>query len=375
MTALERPPVALFVDPPSHHLLGDRLFDAEDNVYAGDRVLAPYARLRAGLEARGVPVHTGDALERGTVVAERNVYVSLGYRERFPRLVDREDVVLSAFFALECPIVEPRLYRDLPSVARAFRRTLTFSDPTNLLPFTRVPVASQVFRIPQSYDGVHEDLWSRGDRALLTIINANKRPRLADSELYSERLRAVRHFAARGEVDLYGVGWDVPPYRTGETWLPATAQRWLRRAQAARLAVRPDPLLTAARGVWRGAVASKSETLAGYAFALCFENMVLPGWITEKVFDCLLVGTVPVYLGAPEIADVLPPEAFVDAREFDGYDDLGAFLRGMSAAERGRRRDAGRDYLASSRYAEEFSSAAFAARFHDLLQQDAAWTG
>lgn len=368
-----RAQVALFVDPPSHHLQGDRLFDDEGNVFAGDRVLAPYAHLRAALTRSGVPVHTGDVLESGAVVADRNVYVSMGLRTRWRSLLRRQDVVLSAFFALECPIVEPRLYRDLPDVAAAFRRTFTFCEPTALEPFLPRPVASRTFRIPQSFDNVHAPLWARQDREFLVMINANKRPRLAHSELYSERLRALEHFARRREVDLFGVGWDVPPYRTGQTRMPLVGQRLLRRAHGAALAVRPDPLLVAARSVWRGAVRSKAETLSGYAFALCFENMVLPGWITEKLFDCLLVGTVPVYLGAPDISAVVPEGTFVDARHCAGYDELGELLHAMPRSELDDRRTAGRDYLRSAAFRSQFSSGAFLARFRRLLEEDAGW--
>ena len=58
------------------------------------------------------------------------------------------------------------------------------------------------------------------------------------------------------------------------------------------------------RASWRGPARSKSETLGRYTFALCFENMVLKGWITEKIFDCFYSGTVPIYLGAPDLSAI-----------------------------------------------------------------------
>ena len=47
--------------------------------------------------------------------------------------------------------------------------------------------------------------------------------------------------------------------------------------------------------------------------------MVLERWITEKIFDCFYAGTIPVYLGAPDVARWLPPECFIDMRRFGGY--------------------------------------------------------
>jgi hypothetical protein len=278
------------------------------------------------------------------------VYLSLGIRHRWQRLVDRPDVVLGAFFALECPIVEPRLYAALTELAPAFQSLYSFSDADSLRPFLRAPLAFESFRIPQSYDDVHGELWSRDDRRLLTMINANKLPRLYVRELYTERLRAIEHFSTSPDFDLFGVGWDHPSSRVGVTWMPFPARRAALAVARYWDRVRPEPQLAAARRVWRGTVENKAEVLSQYHFALCFENMILPGWITEKIFDCFFSGAIPVYLGIPEIAEVVPPECFVDMRDFDDYDALADHLRSMSPHARQAMRDAARSFLASPAY-------------------------
>ena len=41
--------------------------------------------------------------------------------------------------------------------------------------------------------------------------------------------------------------------------------------------------------------------------------------MTEKFFDPLIVGSVPVYLGAPNVAELAPGEhCYIDAAEFPG---------------------------------------------------------
>jgi len=78
-------------------------------------------------------------------------------------------------------------------------------------------------------------------------------------------------------------------------------------------------------GRWRGTHraadrgrATKLEVLGRYRFNLAFENCIDRDYVTEKWFDCLLAGCVPVYAGAPNIADFAPsPESYVDARAFD----------------------------------------------------------
>lgn len=370
MTVTAVPEIALFVDPATHHFENDGLFRLDTNPLGGSDVLAPYLHLREWMAQRGIPVHTADVLERGEVRAERNVYVSMGMRSRYPSMARREDTVMSAFFAMECPAVEPQLYRDLHAASTVFRRTFSYSSAAALEPYVTAPIDVQTFRIPQSFDAVHEQIWADRDRGFITMINANKEPRLKTKELYTERMRAVAHFERHGEIDLYGMGWDVPPYRMGQTWVPATGQRIMRSAQAAWHRVHTPELLAAARRAWRGAAGDKAATLGRYRFAVCFENMDLEGWITEKLFDCLFSGTVPIYLGAPDIEHWVPRECFIDMRAFAGYPELREYLHALSPAEVEGFRAAAREFVGSDRY-RPFSRAAFAERFGRLVQEDA----
>jgi hypothetical protein len=342
--------LALFVDPPSHHFLEDRLFDSRTVRLAGDDLHAPYVHLKKTLEAAGIRVHTADRLFAGAATAKCNVYMSFGIRRRAAQLAQLRQVVPSAFFAFESPIVEPGLYRDLPRLARSLRRVFSFSDVQSLRPFIGSEVMLHPFRIPQQRATVHQGLWERRDRGFLVMINANKLPRLSVNELYTERLRAVAHFEERSEIDLYGVGWDVPPFRMGQTRTPVVARRAIRWVQSRWERVRRDPLLGAARRAWRGVAESKAHVLSRYRFAVCFENMILPGYITEKIFDCFGAGTVPVYWGAPDITDAVPPECFIDMRRFSDYEELRGHLRSLSDAEVDGHRQAAREFLSSSAF-------------------------
>ena len=368
VTVSTRPAVALVVDPPSHHFLGDLLFDSRRVPLGGDDILAPYVRVREHFTSMGIPVHTVDRLGESPL-ADRHVYVSMGMLESFRRIACRSDTWLAAFFAMECPIVEPSLYRALPGVQESFHRLFSWSDSESLLPFTGRPVRCEPLRWPQSFDRVHEDAWRRRDRKFLVMINANKLPRVDSGELYRERLRAIAFFEARGEIDLYGPEWDEAPFRVGRTRVPWTARRAWRGAWKAWQRVRPDPLYAAARRAWRGRAKSKRETLSGYTWALCFENMVLKGWITEKIFDCFFAGTIPVYLGAPDISEAVPPECFVDARRFESYADLREHLRGLSEPEREGYREAARDFIASPRF-DPFRKEAFLNLFRRIVTEE-----
>jgi len=79
-----------------------------------------------------------------------------------------------------------------------------------------------------------------------------------------------------------------------------------------------------------GLVENKKDILKNYKYTLCFENTDgFRGYITEKIFDCVSAGTVPIYLGAPNIGDYVPKECFIDFRDFSGYEDLYLFLQDL----------------------------------------------
>ena len=65
-----------------------------------------------------------------------------------------------------------------------------------------------------------------------------------------------------------------------------------------------------------------------YKFVLAFENAIDTDFVTEKFYDPLLAGSVPVYLGAPNIEDFAPGDnCFVDVRQFENPQSLAGFIQ------------------------------------------------
>lgn len=116
-------------------------------------------------------------------------------------------------------------------------------------------------------------------------------------QLYSERERVIRFFEDKpGEFDLFGKFWEKRKYQN-----------------------------------WRGRVDDKVSTLKKYRFNICYENMRdVRGYVTEKIFDCLAAGVVPIYWGASNIDQYIPKECFIDRREFADERALYAFMKEMS---------------------------------------------
>jgi hypothetical protein len=77
-----------------------------------------------------------------------------------------------------------------------------------------------------------------------------------------------------------------------------------------------------------------------YKFAFAYENAAFPGYVSEKIFDAFFAGCVPIYIGAPDVTDYIPPETFIDKRNFKDCGDLYRFLAGMSDKEYNDRLDA-----------------------------------
>lgn len=74
-----------------------------------------------------------------------------------------------------------------------------------------------------------------------------------------------------------------------------------------------------------------------FRFTFALENTIAPGWVTEKLFQSLLAGSVPIYAGAPDVGALLPaPESAVVVRpsEPDSVDAAIARVRELMAHDR-----------------------------------------
>lgn len=202
---------------------------------------------------------------------------------------------------LEPPVAGPMVYRLLPKLAGLY---------TDIYLIAKGFGERFGFRhfIYDSYDRKEmiKKYSHKPKDKFLVMINANSAPHSLRNELYGERIKAVKFFSRYPDFDLYGPRWDLRPKHP--FW-------WFRGGFIKK--------------VWRGAANDKWETLSRYKFALVFENCAYPGYVSEKIFDCFVTGVVPIYLGAPDVTDYIPPQCFIDFRKFKDYQGLEQFLRNM----------------------------------------------
>lgn len=80
--------------------------------------------------------------------------------------------------------------------------------------------------------------------------------------------------------------------------------------------------------------ATKLELAASYYFTLALENAIDEDYVTEKFFDPLVAGSVPVYLGAPNVDRFSPGErCFINVNDFASPRALADALIGIAADE------------------------------------------
>lgn len=212
---------------------------------------------------------------------------------------------------LESPIVRPENWDT--TFHMNFRKIFTWNDSwADNTKYFKINIAQ---KIPKKLS-FHPFY----DRRFCTIIAGNKKLVHPD-ELYSERLNCIRWFDSNqpAMLDLYGTGWDR------RTFAIDCITRVFNKIGIMR------DLFYKAPKSYKGRILSKSQILANYKFSFCYENAKgAPGYITEKIFDSLFAGCVPIYLGAPNVSEYIPDGCFVDKKSFPSYDSVYKFLKDMS---------------------------------------------
>ncbi len=214
---------------------------------------------------------------------------------------------------IESPVVDRQCGKKmLTKVKKAFPIFLTYQDDIidqskffKQWPAIRVVSTMNKSTVP----------WE--ERGLAAIVCTNQLHMAEDGELYTERKRIVEYFEEHGEYEfgVFGRGWEG--YRN-----------------------------------WRGAVESKTEIYNNFKFAICLENTRVNGYVTEKIFDCLNQGIVPVYGGAYNIASYVPKECFIDYFQFKNLDEMAAYLAGIDQEIYGRYLESIEKFLKSEAYSK-----------------------
>lgn len=238
------------------------------NAPIGDDLLLPFVRVKEEAARRGHLVGTLDTMDSPDAI----VFIDYPDAGSFADAVLLQPLPIPKhLITFENKIVRPQNFENF---AR-FKRVMTWNDDLVAWSPDRVVKLNYAQEFTPRPEGAHD--------RFMCIVASNKL-HTSRASLYPERVRAIRWFEkhAPGALHLFGPGWqESAAYYLG--------------------AIPPG---------------QKRETMASYRFALVIENAREPGYITEKLFDAMIAGCVPVYLGAPNVEAHVPRECYVDLRNF-----------------------------------------------------------
>lgn len=304
-------PAPLLALNAGQHLARDGIFDAACP-HNRDDCMRGFRQLRDAVQAVGGRSHTVDVFAAEGLVPDVVLHLDVPRSPRDPWLSHWQGKAQNWVLLQECEVIVPWNWQ--PDRWVAFNKIFTWND--DLVDDTRF------IKYNHHLPFVRADVPWSARPGFLVVIAGNKRSR-HPLELYSKRLEAVRWAGENrpGELDLYGRGWDrriLPPTRLGDP---------LSRTWAGRKLARPPR-------AYRGPVESKIEVLSKYRFSLCLENAQdITGYITEKLFDVMLAGAVPIYRGADNIVDHVPENTFIDLRRYSSWPEL---WKELEAIDEGR---------------------------------------
>lgn len=257
----------------------------------GAELLSAWNRIYVHGASMGIDFYTLDQIDDFNSV---DAFVFMDHPRMDNELVVRAFQTSSSKYLItyECEVIKPDNWQI--DTHKRYEKIFTWND--NYVDGKKYIKSN--FTIPRRFLHSLENLTSAWkNRNFACMMNS---PKAVDHplELYSERIHIINHFEniAGDDFHLYGHGWD-------------------------RFGLK----------CYQGSSANKLETLSKYKFCFAYENAKeIPGYITEKIFDCFRAGVVPIYKGAPNIHQWIPANCFVDANAFSSLEELINFLKHIS---------------------------------------------
>ncbi|MBP2654162.1 MAG: hypothetical protein H6Q73_1731 [Firmicutes bacterium] len=294
--------VALWVSRPYQK---DEIFNRE-SVLNRDNFAASFRELQATIIGWGGSCHTQDMYINEGVVPDLVIFLDIPRNSVDDILGNWKSKVRKWVILQECEVILPRNF-DLQR-HNEFTKIFTWHD--------RLIDNSKYIKLNFSHE-FKMPIVNLKKEKLVTLIAGNKRTN-HELELYSKRIEAIRWFEKYhiDDFNLYGVGWDH--YRFQNVFPLKVLNK-----------IKPLTKLLAPKfPSYKGTVLEKRSVLAKYKYAICYENAKdIPGYITEKIFDCFFSGCVPVYWGANNISEHIPQECYISKNEFANYNELYEFMK------------------------------------------------
>lgn len=324
----------------SSFYLDNRQFDISDKISNRDDCLYGFYLLKKRLEEKGIDLSTQDI--NPPQESQFIIYMEM------PRIKDVFSDKNNYLLIFESEVVRSDNWN--AESHNYFKKIFTWND--DFVDGKKYIKYYWPNKIPENLDG---DL---NKKTKLCAMIIGHKVASHPLELYTERVKAIRWFEQNlpEDFDLYGIGWDKHYFKGSLSML--------NRFEVLTKLLKPKYLS------YKGTVKSKREVLQKYKFAICYENARdIPGYITEKIFDCFFAGCVPVYWGAPNVTEHIPADTFIDRRNFRTYEELYGYLKNMPDREYINYLDAIKSFIKSDKI-YPFSAECFADALINEITRD-----
>lgn len=326
----------IFIEPTYPVFDNNELFNLASPLNR-DNCLAPFNRFKDEMREANITVHTYDRSYDFSDI-EDSGYISLGSLRSVEEAKSR-GLKLLAFYIMEPPLVMPEPYEKMAYLTENFEKVFVHNVVGDSYDLAGVNLAKLVkYYVPQPYTSILPEYWENTKRTLgVIVINGHHRPRrLFERELYSKRIEWAVGLTPFISVVLYGRGWNKI-YSKANLWKPYLKNFF------------------SIRQIYQGPCDSKFKLYSQYDFALCFENQIMNGYITEKIFDCFYAGVIPIYWGGHDVQELIPSECYIDMRMFRNPRSLATYLLEMKDEEKQLFRESGRKFLESKEAQKYYS--------------------
>ena len=295
----------------------NRIFDLQ-SPYNRDNAWYPMFFLKKIFNNKNIILNTYDKLKEE--LPDRFILIFNDIPDDIDFYIDRYVNVPKYLLIMESVFINKK-NSDL-TLHEKFTKIFTYSD--DLVDNNKYFKINYSFDIPKKINKVISN-----KEHFAAMVGGNKK---CDNELelYSKREEAIHWFEKNHieEFDLFGIGWEenlisykypvISKFLYNAGILKKTTEKYL---------VSKTPIFPS----YCGKIERKKDVLEKYKFCICYENFRdVPGWITEKIFDCFFAGCIPVYWGANNITDYVPANCFIDKRNFDSYEKLYDFMKSMT---------------------------------------------
>jgi hypothetical protein len=329
--------VVILVDPPSVHYHKNIFFDLNTPLNR-DNTLRANFNLKAKLEGAGYPVFTADCYDS---IASQYLgcefhYWSFGAPAVQALAFSGTNVKKVGVALFEPPLVKPLDYEKIELLAADFDHVYLHNVIGDGYKLPSSQLSKKIVKFywtNKNFDNSYAESGKEKRLAKIALISGAHFAKAQPDNGYGKRLSAIKISGFKGDLDLFGFGWRKFQIRSPFSSLYWSVKLWM----ANEIVPKPD---------------RKSDVYRRYDFALCFENMAMSGYITEKIFDALFAKSIPIYWGAPDIADYIPSNCFIALDHFDSIEACFNYCRNLTQSEKAGFRKSIESFLNSQEFAK-----------------------